>query len=103
MTHIQNADRELIDLAVKMRPDWDRDDFAGALLAAKHAGWEDDLIFARVADLILDPDAAPRDLRAAAASPFRAAIGRPSDDSAGWAQVARDRLEHRNDPTGEVA
>ena len=49
-----------------------------------------------------DENATPADLRHAAASLFRPPNPAPADGPS-WAAVARDLLEHRNDPPGDAA
>ena len=72
---ITAAPAELAGLACAMRPDWDRQAVADAILAAKHAGWTWDHVLAETVRLMRSPDGSPRDLRRAAASPLAREAG----------------------------
>lgn len=96
------AERALIDLGAAMRG-WDRQDLAQAIFAARQAGWDFTRICRYLTRLIDTEDGEPRNLRAAAANPFRPAGGTAPADGPAWAAVARDLLEHRNDPPGDAA
>ena len=96
---VQPASRELTDLAVTMRPDWDRDDLSGALVAAKTAGWSWERTFREVSRLLLLDDGEPAALRHAAATPLRPSLA-PSGDASGWAARARQMLAGRDDDAG---
>ena len=102
-TAIQPAPAELLALARAMRPDWDHDALAAAILAAKTAGWTWDHVLAETVRLMRDPAASPSDLRAAAAVlPPRPGTGR----TPAWktrAAEARERLLTRNDPQDGAA
>ena len=69
ITPIQPAARELVALARAMRPEWDHDVLASAIVAAKNAGWTWARTFAETARLLTDEHASPWDLKHAAASP----------------------------------
>lgn len=60
----QPALDELLDLAVKTRPDIRRDDLHGAVLAARTAGWNWPRVLVEVAQMLARGEE-PRDLRAA--------------------------------------
>jgi hypothetical protein len=102
-TAIQPATGELQALAAAMRPDWDRDQLAQAILAAKNAGWTFEQVFRYVVRLLVREDAAPAELRHAAANPLRPEAAK----TPAWhdrAAEARERLLHRHDDEpGEVA
>jgi len=97
MTDLQPAPGELVALAAAVRPDWDRDALANAVLAAKTAGWTWEQVFRYVVRLILREDATPAELRHAAARPARAGDPSPADGEA-WAARAREMLLHRDEP-----
>jgi hypothetical protein len=86
---IQAAPDELVALARKMRPHWDHDVLAGAILAAKNAGWTWDRTLAEVVRLMRNADASPFDLKAAAADPFHSAESR----TPAWADRAAEARE----------
>jgi len=95
-TCIQPAPDELRALARRMRPDWDHDVLANAILAAKNAGWTWEQVFRYVVRLVLRGDSDPAELRHAAANPIRV----PDGKTPRWhdrAAEARERLLHRND------
>jgi hypothetical protein len=89
------APDELLALARVMRPHWDHDVLAAALLAAKNAGWSWDRTLAETVRLMRKADASPFDLRAAAARPARAGDPAPSDYQSAAAK-ARELLAHRD-------
>ncbi len=93
---IQAAPGELADLAAAMRPAWDRDILAGALLAARQAGWTWDRTLAETIRLMRTPDGSPWDLKRAAASPLRRDYPEPGTEKRG-AAAARELLEHRHE------
>ena len=97
MIDLARAEAALIDLAAAMRG-WDPQDVAQAIFAAKQANWDFTRIYRYVTRLIDTEDGEPRNLRAAAANPFRPAAGSTPADGPAWAAVARELLEHRNDP-----
>lgn len=70
MTEIQPAAPQLAALAAAMRG-WDESDLAGAMIAAKNAGWDFEQVYREVTRLILIEDATPASLRHAAAHPLR--------------------------------
>jgi hypothetical protein len=93
---IQAAPDELVELARKMRPHWDHDVLANAILAARNAGWTWTRTLTETVRLMCQIDASPFDLKAAAAHPFRGTESR----TPAWqdrAAEARERLMHRND------
>jgi hypothetical protein len=69
-TLIREAPRELLELAVATRPDWDRDDAWSALLAARAAGWPWTRTVHETVQLMLMPDGEPAGLRHAARPPM---------------------------------
>lgn len=82
VTGIQPAVTQLLLLAEEMRPDWDHDVLADALIAAKIAGWSWIHQLRETVRLMCDEDASPWDLKRAAADPIRrepkpAASGQP--------------------------
>ncbi len=89
MTEIQAAPDELAALARAVRPAWDHDVLAAALLAAKSAGWTWDRTLAETVRLMRDPDGSPWDLRRAAADPFRRAVPPPGAEKRGAALARR--------------
>jgi hypothetical protein len=88
---IQAAPDELLALAATMRPAWDCDVLAAALLAAKNAGWTWDRTLAETIRLMRKPDGSPWDLRRAAADPFHRATVPPGTETRGAAK-ARELL-----------
>ena len=88
---IQAAPDELLALARAMRPAWDHDTLAAALLAAKAAGWSWDRTLAETVRLMRDPDGSPWDLRRAAADPFHRSVPPPGAEKRG-ADLARRML-----------
>ena len=94
-TDIRSAPDELLTLARAMRPLWDHDVLAAAILAAKNAGWTWARTFALTAKLLADEDASPWDLKRAAANPLRPQVER----TPAWhdrAAEARERLLNRH-------
>ena len=79
------APDELLALARVMRPAWDHDVLAAALLAAKGSGWTWDRTLAETVRLMRDPDGSPWDLRRAAADPFGRAVVPPGTERRGAA------------------
>jgi hypothetical protein len=65
------APDELLALARAVRPAWDHDILAAALLAASQSGWTWDRTLAETVRLMRSPDGSPWDLKRAAADPFR--------------------------------
>ena len=96
-TAIQPAPAELLALARAMRPDWDHDVLAAALLAAKSAGWTWDRTLAEAVRLMRKEVGSPQELRHAAGRPARAGDP-PAADGTAWAAKAREMLAHRDDP-----
>jgi hypothetical protein len=94
------APDELVALARKMRPHWDHDVLADAILAAKTAGWTWDRTLAETVRLMRKAEASPFDLRAAAAHPFRPAGGLPADGSEA-AAAAREMYPNLRRPSTE--
>ncbi len=105
---ISAAPAELAALACAMRPDWDAEAVADAILAARHAGWTWDHVLAETVRLMRSPDGSPRDLRRAAADPLRREVppgeGRPRNPEY---LAARERIaalpplpEHRSEHGG---
>jgi hypothetical protein len=93
---IAAAPDELLALARAVRPAWDHDILAAALLAAKTSGWTWDRTLAETVRLMRDPDGSPWDLKRAAADPFHRAVVPPGTEKRG-AALARRLLEHRHE------
>lgn len=90
------APGELLALARAVRPAWDHDVLAAALLAAKNSGWTWDRTLAETVRLMRRPGGSPWDLKRAAASPLERDYPPPGTEKAG-ADRARHLLEHRHD------
>jgi hypothetical protein len=91
-TTIHSAPDELLALAKAMRPDWDHDVLAAAILAAKSAGWSWVRTFSVTVKLMAGEDASPWDLKHAAANPLeRASVPDPGAAKHG-AALARELL-----------
>ena len=88
---IQAAPDELLALARVMRPAWDHDVLASALVAAKNAGWTWDRTLAETVRLMRDPDGSPWDLKRATADPFTHSVPPPGTEKRG-AAMARELL-----------
>ena len=84
------APDELAALARAVRPAWDHDVLAAALLAARQAGWTWDRTLAATVALMRDPDGSPWDLKRAAADPFHRSVP-PGTEKRGAAK-AREML-----------
>ena len=98
---IHAAPDELLALAAAVRPAWDHDILAAALLAARQAGWTWDRTLAETVRLLRDPDGSPWDLKRAAADPFERATVPPGTEKRG-AEWARYLFEHRHE-SGEAS
>jgi hypothetical protein len=92
---IHAAPDELLALARAVRPAWDHDILAAAVLAAKNSGWTWDRTLAETVRLMRDPDGSPWDLKRAAADPFERRHPRtlPDADSPGVSAYREARLE----------
>jgi len=88
---IHAAPDELLALARAVRPAWDCDVLAAALLAAKSAGWTWDRTLAETVRLMRDPGGSPWDLKRAAADPFHRSSVPPGTEKRG-AAAARELL-----------
>jgi hypothetical protein len=88
---IQAAPDELLALARAVRPAWDCDILAAALLAARQAGWTWDRTLAETVRLMRHPSGSPWDLKRAAADPFRKSTVPPGTEKRG-AAAARQLL-----------
>jgi hypothetical protein len=88
---IQAAPDELLALARVMRPAWDHDILAAALLGARQAGWTWDRTLAETVRLMRTPDGSPWDLKRAAADPFHRSVPPPGTEKRGAAK-ARELL-----------
>ena len=97
MSAIHPAPRELADLAVVVRPDWDRTLLEGAIAQARSSGWSFPRVLLEVVRLLVQDDSSPRDLTAAAHDP----LARPAPATPGvnreWAQVCRDVIAAAKD------
>lgn len=82
---IQAAPDELLALARAVRPAWDCDILAAALLAARQAGWTWDRALAETVRLMRRPDGSPWDLKRAAADPFHKSVVPPGTEKRGAA------------------
>lgn len=71
MSDITAISPYLVIIAEHLRPDWDSDVLADAILATGTAGWAPARLLREFARLIADPDSGPRDLTYLAASPVR--------------------------------
>jgi hypothetical protein len=94
---IQAAPDELLALARAVRPAWDHDILASALLAAKNSGWTWDRTLAETIRLMRSPDGSPWDLKRAAADPFERTAPAPGTYERG-AAAARELLDHGGMP-----
>jgi hypothetical protein len=94
------APDELVALARAVRPHWDHDVLASAILAAKVAGWTWARTLTETVRLMCDADGSPFDLKAAAAHPFRPAGGQPADGSEP-AAAAREMYPNLRRPSTE--
>ncbi len=92
---IRAAPGELVALAAAMRPHWDHDVLAAALLAARQAGWSWDRTLAETIRLMRREDGSPWDLKRAAASPLHREHPQPGTAEHGAAR-ARELLGHRD-------
>jgi hypothetical protein len=91
------ATRELTDLAVAVRPDFDRTQVEGAISAARSAGWSFPRVLLELVRLLVQDDSSPRDLTAAARDPLaRPAAAAPSVNRE-WAQVCREVIAAARD------
>ena len=90
------APDELLALARAMRPAWDHDILAAAILAAKGSGWTWDRTLAETVRLMRDPDGSPWDLKRAAADPFHRSAVPPGTEKRGAAK-ARQLLGYGGD------
>lgn len=84
---IRAAPDELLALARAMRPAWDHDVLAAALIAARQAGWTWDRTLAETVRLMRKADGSPWDLKRAAADPFRHAVPPPGTEKRGAAKA----------------
>lgn len=93
--NVHPAPIELADLAVKMRPDWDRTLLEGAIDAARKC-WSWPRVYSEVSRLLVLEDSSPRDLTAAARNPVTTQFA-PSDPDATrqWAADIREMLAAR--------
>lgn len=88
---IQAAYFELVECAAKMRPDWDRTAFEGALQACRTAGLDWARTWRLVTVVITDEDGQPRDIVEAVRNPLRRNQVPPGDAALG-AELARTLL-----------
>ena len=93
---IRAAPGELLALARAVRPAWDHDILAAAILAAKNSGWTWDRTLAETVRLMRDPGGSPWDLKRAAADPFTHSVPPPGTEKRG-AQLARELLGYGGD------
>jgi hypothetical protein len=93
--NVQPAARELTDLAVAARKDWDRTLLEGAIAQARSSGWSFPRVLLEVVRLLLVEDSSPRDLTAAAREPLARASALPPDVNAARAAEVRASLTDR--------
>jgi hypothetical protein len=91
---MEAAPQQLAELARAMRPEWDHDVLAAAIVAAKNAGWTWTRTFTETARMLTDEKASPWDLKHAAASPLRREEPQPGATERG-AALARELLDAR--------
>jgi hypothetical protein len=84
---IAAAPDELVALARAVRPAWDHDVLAAAILAARQAGWTWDRTLAETVRLMRDPDSSPWDLKRAAADVFKHTVPPPGTAERGAAKA----------------
>jgi hypothetical protein len=96
---IRAAPDELLALARAVRPAWDHDVLAAAVLAARNAGWTWDRTLAETVRLMRAPDGSPWDLKRATADPFHRAAPPPGTEKRGAAK-ARELLARRHEDGG---
>lgn len=82
---IQAAPHELVALAKAVRPAWDHDILAAAILAARNAGWTWARTLTETVRLMNDPDGTPWDLKRACADPFKHTVPAPGTEKRGAA------------------
>jgi hypothetical protein len=95
MTDVQPAPKQLAMLATAMRG-WDYEEIRAAIIAASHAGWDDERIYRETFRLLLLRDGCPADLRNAARNADRPKPGKETFQ-AGLA-AARQALEGHTGP-----
>jgi hypothetical protein len=89
---IQLATPQLLELAEAMRgPEW-ADDLAGALAAARNAGWDWPKAGRFACGLLFDGDATPRDLTEACRNPLKRGTGGDPEAYDRGAAKVRDLL-----------
>jgi len=93
---IHAAPDELLALARAVRPAWDHDVLAAAVLAAKNAGWTWDRTLAETVRLMRAADGSPWDLKRAAADPFHKSVPPKGTEKRGAAR-AREMFERRHE------
>jgi hypothetical protein len=93
--NVQPAARELTDLAVAARKDWDRTQVEGAISSARSSGWSFPRVLLEVARLLVQEDSSPRDLTAAARAPLARASALPPDVNAARAAEVRASMADR--------
>ena len=91
---MEAAEPQLIELARAVRPEWDHDVLASAILAARTAGWKWARTLTETVRLMNDPDGSPWDLKRACADPFHRATVPPGTEKRG-AALARELLAGR--------
>lgn len=92
------APDELLALAKAVRPAWDHDTLAAAVLAAlKSSGWTWDRTLAETVRLMRDPHGSPWDLKRATADPFTHTVPPPGTEKRG-ARLARELLGYYDLP-----
>jgi hypothetical protein len=95
--NVQPAARELTDLAVAARKDWDRTQVEGAISSARSSGWSFPRVLLEVARLLVQEDSSPRDLTAAAREPLARSAPVPPALNRERAAAARALLAARGE------
>jgi hypothetical protein len=95
--NVQPAARELTDLAIAVRKDWDRTLLEGAIAQARSSGWSFPRVLLEVVRLLLVEDSSPRDLTAAARTPLARSVPVPPALNRERAAAARALLAARGE------
>ena len=90
----------MADCATAMRPDWDRDQVTGALIAARtNPDWSPGRAVLTLARAIADPDGSPRDLLYAARGPLERSQPASPQAREAIAAAARAAITTHHDST----
>lgn len=98
LPEVRRAVLPLIALAVEVRPDWQRADVQGAIVAAATAGWDWPRVLVEVARLLTDLNAVPRDLIEASRPPTAIRPAPEPGTEARGAELARAALRGEEVP-----